>query len=129
MPRVPAPGPGGYLDANSYLGEWPSRPAAGSLLQSRQDLVDQRLRQMDRLGIRRAAISLLEGVWLKDSGCGNEALQRLVGDRADRFFPVYTLNPSFPAWPEHLDRCLQEYGLAPGRGAVRVRPTGESTPP
>ena len=77
---------------------------------------------MDRLGIRRAAVALLEGVLLKDAGVANAELFALVGRHADRFFPVYTLNPTFPDAAGHLERCRQEYGLAPGTGAVRLHP-------
>lgn len=78
---------------------------------------------MDRLDIRRAAVSRLEGVWFKDSGVANAELHTMVGHLADRFFPVYTLNPTFPAWQEHLARCVDDYGLAPGRGAIRLHPS------
>jgi predicted TIM-barrel fold metal-dependent hydrolase len=77
---------------------------------------------MDRLGIRRAAVALLEGVLLKDAGVANAELQALIGGHRERLFPVYTLNPTFPDAAAHLERCRQEYGLAPGTGAVRLHP-------
>jgi predicted TIM-barrel fold metal-dependent hydrolase len=122
VPVVPAPGPGGLLDANSFVGEWPSRRLQQSPAVAGEQLLADRRRLMERLGIRCAAISLLEGIWLKDAGVANAELFALAGADRERFFPVYTLNPTFPAWEEHLDRCVQEYGLAPGRGALRLSP-------
>jgi predicted TIM-barrel fold metal-dependent hydrolase len=78
---------------------------------------------MARLGIRKAAVALLDGVLLKDAGVANAELHTLVAGHGDRLFPVYTLNPTFPDAAEHLERCLQEYGLAPGTGAVRLHPS------
>ena len=123
LPVVPQPGPGGLVDASSFLGEWPSRRLNGSPAPAAEALVERRLRLMDRLGMRQAAVSRLESVWLKDAGVGNAELHALVGSRPDRFFPVYTLDPTFPSWPEQLDRCVEAYGLAAGRGAVRLLPT------
>jgi predicted TIM-barrel fold metal-dependent hydrolase len=122
IPRLPAPGPGGLIDANSFLGEWPARRLNGSPPPGRDALVEQRIRLMDRLGIRRAAVALAEGVLLKDANVANAELHTLIGGRADRLFPVYTLNPTFPDSDAQLERCQQEYGLAPGTGAVRLHP-------
>lgn len=123
IPRAPQPGPGGLVDANSFIGEWPARRLNGSPPPSREELVAQRLRLMDTLGIRRAAVALLEGVLLKDASVANAEQHALVGGQRDRFFPVYTLNPTFPNAQEHLERCRDEYGLAPGTGAVRLHPS------
>ena len=111
------------MDANSFLGEWPARRLNSSPPPSRGELVAQRLRLMDKLGIRRAAVALLDGVLLKDAGVANAELHALIGAHLDRFFPVYTLNPTFPNAAEHLDRCREEYGLSPGAGAVRLHPS------
>lgn len=87
----------------------------------RPSLVQQRVQLMDRLGIRRAVVSRLEGVLLKDSSVANQELHALIGGH-ERFFPAYTLNPTFPSWERELDRCRAEYGLAPGMGAIRLHP-------
>jgi uncharacterized protein len=123
IPRLPPPGEGGLSDANCFLGEWPARRVNGTPPPTREALVEQRVRLMDRLGIRRAAVALLEGVLLKDANVANAELHALIGKRGDRFFPVYTLNPTFPDGEEQLERCRQEYGLAPGTGAVRLHPS------
>jgi len=112
----------GYIDVNSFLGEWPARRLNGSPPPPRLELVSQRLTLMDRLGIERVAVSLLEGVWLKDSGTANDELHQLIRGHTDRCFPVYTLNPTFPTWREHLDSCVASYGLTRGAGAVRLLP-------
>ncbi len=121
LPRLPQPD-GGYVDANSALGEWPSRRLNGSPPPTGAALVEQRLRLMDARGIRRAAVCSLDAVWLKDCGVANAELHALVGGHP-RFFPVYTLNPTFPAWLEHLERCIGDYGLAAGTGAIRLLPS------
>ena len=123
IPTSPPPAPGGLVDSNSFIGEWPERRLNGSPPPARHDLVAQRLRLMDRLGIRRAAVALLDGVLLKDARVANSELHSLLAGHADRFFPVYTLNPTFPNAAAHLEICLQEYGLAPGTGAVRLHPS------
>jgi uncharacterized protein len=122
IPHPPPPGPGGLVDANSFLGEWPARRLNGSPPPTGAELVAQRVGLMDRLGIRRGAVALLEGVLLKDAGVANAELQALIGGHRERFFPVYTLNPTFPDAAGHLEQCRQEYGLAPGTGAVRLHP-------
>jgi|GEM_PF-132023 len=121
LPRLPRP-EGGYIDANSALGEWPSRRLNGSPPPARAMLVEQRVRLMDARGIRRAAVSSLDAVWLKDGGVANAELHALVGGHP-RFFPVYILNPTFPAWVEHLERCIGDYGLAAGTGAIQLLPS------
>ncbi|MBI3972395.1 MAG: amidohydrolase family protein [Chloroflexi bacterium] len=120
IPRAPQPGPGGLVDANSFLGEWPARRLNGSPPPARDALVAQRLRLMDKLGIRRAAVAILDGVLLKDAHVANAELHLLIHDHLARFFPVYTLNPTFPDSAEQVARCRLDYGLAPGTGAVRL---------
>jgi predicted TIM-barrel fold metal-dependent hydrolase len=122
IPYAPRPGPGGLVDANSFLGEWPARRLNGSPPPPGAGLVAQRLRLMDRLGIRKAAVALLEGVLLKDAAVANAELFRLLEGHRDRFFPLYTLDPTFPSAAETVERARQEYGLAPGTGAVRLHP-------
>ena len=128
IPQAPPPGPGGLIDANSFLGEWPGRRLNGSPPPARDALVAQRLRLMDQLGIRRAAAALLDGVLLKDANVANAELHRLVGAHSERLFPVYTLNPTFPDAAKQVERCLQEYGLASGTGAVRLHPSFQRYP-
>ena len=123
IPRLPEPGSGGYIDATSLIGEWPGRRLNGSPPPPREALVTERLRLMDRVGIRRAAVGLLDGVLLKDANVANAELHQLIGGHAGRLFPVYTLNPTFPDAAEQLERCRQEYGLAAGTGAVRLHPS------
>jgi predicted TIM-barrel fold metal-dependent hydrolase len=119
---VPLPGEGGLFDANSYLGEWPSRRVNGERALAGRELVEQRLALMDRRGIQVAAVSSLEAVLLKDVSSANGTLHELIGD-SDRFLPVYTLNPVFPGWREQLARCMEGYGLAAGRGGLRLHPS------
>ena len=123
IPYPPQPGPGGLVDANSFIGEWPARRLNGSPPPPHEELVAQRLRLMDKLGIRKAAVALLDGVLLKDASVANAELRSLLAGHTGRFFPVYTLNPTFPNAEAHLEACRQDYGLAPGTGAIRLHPT------
>ena len=123
IPRLPPAGEGGFIDASCFLGEWPARRLNGSPPPAREALVERRVRLMDRVGIGRAAVALLEGVLLKDANVANAELHALIGGRANRFFPVYTLNPTSPDGEGQLERCRGEYGLAPGTGAVRLHPS------
>jgi predicted TIM-barrel fold metal-dependent hydrolase len=122
LPFVPPAPPGGYLDVNAYLGEWPARRLNGTPPPGGDALVAQRLRQMDALGIAAAAVSRLEGVWLKDPEAANTELQSLVNAHRDRLVPLYTLNPAFPGWSDELARLRESYGLARGRGGIRLHP-------
>ena len=66
------------------------------------------------------SLSLLDGAWLKDLGVANAELHPGWARRPARLFPVYALNPVFPAWPEHLDRCIRKptaWRREPGRCA------------
>jgi len=128
IPRAPQPGPGGLIDANSFLGGWPARRLNGSPPPSPEALVAERLRLMNQLGIRRAAVALLDGVLLKDANAANAELHQLIGSHRDQIFPVYTLNPTFPDAAEQLERCRQDYGLAPGTGAIRLHPSFQRYP-
>src|SRR5207248_2221667 len=58
----------------------------------------------------------------------NAELHQLIGAERERFFPVYTLNPTFPDATEQVQRCRQEYGLAPGTGAIRLHPSFQRYP-
>jgi len=122
IPRLPPPSPGGLIDSNSFLGEWPARRLNGSPPPARDALVAQRLQLMDKLGIRRAAVALLDGVLLKDANVANAELHLLISGHLERFFPVYTLNPTFPDSAAQLERCRLDYDLEPGTGAVRLHP-------
>ena len=126
IPSVPRPDEG-YFDANSYLGEWPPRRLNGDRALSPRELVEHRQELMDRRGIRRAAVSRLEGVFLKDASVANRELFDLVREN-ERFLPVYTLNPTFPDWREQLERCIQEWGLAPGKAGLRLLPSYHGYP-
>jgi predicted TIM-barrel fold metal-dependent hydrolase len=49
-------------------------------------------------------------------------LAALVAPHADRFLPLYAINPAFPGWDADLDRCVRDLGLAAGRGGLRLYP-------
>ena len=123
IPHAPQPGPGGLIDANCFVGEWPARRLHSSPPLTREELLAHRRRLMEQLGIRKAAVSLLDGVLLKDASAANAELRSLLEGQGEPFFPVYTLNPTFPDAEEQLQRCRDDCGLAPGSGAVRLHPS------
>ena len=117
--QIPALPP--LFDANCAVGEWPFRRVPCSTL-------DRLLARMDRLGVRRAAVSRLENVFFKDCLVGNRELAALIAPHTDRFLPLYTINPVFPGWDDDLDICVRELGLAAGRGGIRLYPSYHAYP-
>jgi predicted TIM-barrel fold metal-dependent hydrolase len=106
------------VDVNAWLGDWPSRRLGASL--------EERLREMDLHGIERAVVSPLEAVFLKDVDAANRDLHAQLASSAagsGRLLPAYVVNPMWPAWEEQLDRCVSQYGLTAGRGAIRLIPS------
>jgi hypothetical protein len=113
------------IDVNCWLGEWPSRRLHGSPALAPQEQLARRLAAMERDGIEQAVVSSLDAVFLKDVDVANRELHHLLqGSSAARakLLPAYVLNPTWPAWDEHLQRCVDEYALAAGRGAIRLLP-------
>jgi predicted TIM-barrel fold metal-dependent hydrolase len=81
---------------------------------------------MDSLGIQRAAVSRLENVFYKDCLAGNRELYELIASHpgyADRFLPLYAVNPAFPGWDVDLEICRRDLGLARGAAGLRLYPT------
>lgn len=109
------------FDVNCAVGEWPFRRVPCNT-------IDRLLDRMDRLGIRRAALSRLENVFFKDCLVGNRELAALITPHPGRFFPLYTVNPAFPGWDVDLDICVDELGLAAGRGGIRLYPSYHAYP-
>lgn len=105
----------GLIDVNCHLGEWPFRRLPCTT-------VDRLLQRMDQLGIARALVSRLENVFFKDCLAGNRELAALVAPHSEHLLPLYTCNPAFPGWEVDLEICVEELGLAPGRGGVRLHP-------
>ena len=113
----PAPVKTPLIDANSFLGDWPSRRLDASL--------DARRREMDLYGIENAVVSPLDAVFLKDVDTANRELDEQLAGQS-RLIPAYVLNPTWPSWEEQLERCLTEYTppaairLLPGYHAYRL---------
>lgn len=98
------------IDANCQLGAYPFRRLPF-------ETASALLRKMDQLGVERAAVSRLEAVFYKDVQVANEELFGIVGQHTDRFWPIATLNPTWPGWEDDFTAC-QEAGM---RG-VRLHP-------
>ena len=98
------------FDVNAAVGDWPFRRLPCNT-------VERLLERMDRLGVRRAAVSRLENVFYKDCLAGNRELHALIAPHAGRFVPLYAVNPAFPGWQADLEP------LRP-RAGPRRRPWG-----
>jgi predicted TIM-barrel fold metal-dependent hydrolase len=94
------------FDVNAKLGHWPYRPVKG---------LDELLRQMDRHGIERAAVSSLHAVFYFNPQDGNDELANAVAGHRDRLVPFAVLRPNFAGWQDDLARCADDYGM---RGVV-----------
>ena len=96
-------------DANAFVGQFPFRQIDGEPQQ-----VAQRL---DDAGVDRAFVSAAESLFYRNVHRGNvELAERLPDD--DRFVPVATIDPTYPAWEDDLDQCVEEFGMA----AVKLLP-------
>lgn len=103
------------FDVNAAVGNWPYRHVPCNT-------PERLLARMDRLNIRRAAVSGLENVFYKDCLAGNRDLHALLQPHADRMVPLFTINPAFPGWSADLDLCVGDLGLSAGRGGIRLHP-------
>ncbi len=113
------------VDVNSWLGDWPSRRLHGSPPPAAEQLLERRLAAMARDGIAHAVVSPLAAVLLKDVDVANRELHTLLQNNPaarSKLLPAYVINPLWPSWDEHLQRCIDDYGLEAGRGAVRLIP-------
>ena len=73
---------------------------------------------MDEKGVDRAVVSSLQAVTYRNVQSANEELAAAVDGYEDRLLPLATINPSYPAWREDLDACVDDLGM---RG-VRLLP-------
>ncbi len=99
-------------DANAHIGRWPFRSLPS---------YDEKslLREMDRLGIEKAAVCNTAGLFYKNTQAANEELFRRTKSYRDRLVPVMTLNPLYPRALEDLKICLDEFSMR----ALRLAPT------
>jgi predicted TIM-barrel fold metal-dependent hydrolase len=111
------------IDVNAFLGAYPFRRVPAT---SAEALVAA----MDRVGIDRAWVSHLPGIFWRDPTEGNSWLYETAA-RQDRFLPVPALHPGLAHWEEVLEgaqragapavRCDPTfYGIAPSGGEMRA---------
>jgi len=113
------------IDVNSFLGDWPSRRLHASPPTTPAAQLARRLQSMERHGIERAVVSPLDAVFLKDVDIANHELHELLARQPSasrRVTPAYVINPTWPAWAEHLERCRNGYGGRAARGVIRLLP-------
>lgn len=92
-------------DVHAHIGHWPFR---------RLPFTDARslVREMERLGIERAAVCNTHGVFYKNTQAANEELAEEVDGLRDRLLPVATLNPAYVAAEADFGICVRELGMA-----------------
>ena len=97
-------------DVNLFVGAYPWRRVPGTS-------PDAVLRAMDRVGIERAWVTHLPGLFWRDPAEGNNWLYE-IGGREARFRPVPAVHPGLPRWESDLRAAVG--ARAP---AIRCDPT------
>lgn len=92
------------FDVNAWLGSWPFRSLQNNTTET---LIDQ----LDRSGIDRAAVGLLDGVLHRNPGPANEQLAKLVKPHTDRLVPLGIVNPTYVRWEDDIEACHTELGM------------------
>ena len=92
------------LDLNVFLGRWPFAPL-------KYETAGDILGLMDRAGIDRAVVTSLNSVFYYDAEIGNREVGEACKRHSDRLVPFATINPNLPRWKEHLDECVERYGV------------------
>jgi hypothetical protein len=90
------------FDINAKIGHWPYRPVG---------TFDDLLRDMDRFGIERAAVSSLNSVHYFNPQNGNEELSKAVSGHHDRFIPLAVVRPNLAGWERDVRTCFDECGM------------------
>ncbi|WP_433627471.1 amidohydrolase family protein [Halomicrococcus sp. NG-SE-24] len=97
------------VDANAFVGQFPFRPVDAD--------PNDVLATMDEKGVDRALVSAAESLFYRNSHAGNRELhERLDGN--ERLIPIATIDPTYPAWEEDLDECIDEFDMR----AVKMLP-------
>lgn len=92
------------IDINASLGHWPFGPLKYSTPAGL-------LRQMDRLGICRACVAPLEGLFYRDVQDANQQMLRAIARYRKRLLPFAVINPAFPGWQSDLDECVRDHKI------------------
>jgi predicted TIM-barrel fold metal-dependent hydrolase len=92
------------LDMHVLLGRWPFAPL-------KYDTVDGVLERMDRAGIDKAVVTSLNSVFYYDCEIGNREVGQACAQHPDRFIPFAVLNPHLLLWKEHIQECIEAYGI------------------
>lgn len=91
------------VDANAYVGNWAFRDVDAEPV----DVVAM----MDRNGVDRAVVSSLESAMYRNAHAGNVKLHEALDGYRDRLIPFATINPTYPAWEEDLEECIEDFGF------------------
>jgi predicted TIM-barrel fold metal-dependent hydrolase len=92
------------VDINVLLGRWPFAPL-------KYDNVEGVLTLMDRAGIDRGIVTSLNSVFYYDCEIGNREVGEACKQYPDRFVPLAVINPNLLLWKDHLEECIEEYGV------------------
>ena len=99
------------FDVNAWLGVWPFRSL-------RDNTPETLVARLDKVGIDKAAVAQIEGVFHRHVQSANEKLAEAVAPFRDRLVPVAVINPDYPGWEDDLRRCHEELGMK----GVRIVP-------
>lgn len=91
------------VDANAYVGNYPFRDVDAD--------PESLVAMMDRKGVDRAVVSSLESVMYRNAHAGNRKLHESLAGYRDRLIPFATINPTYPAWEDDLEECVEEFGM------------------
>lgn len=94
------------IDVAAFIGAYPFRHLADTSASAL-------LRDMDRVGIDRAWVGYLTGIWHHDPRPGNKKLDQAIAAH-DRLSAVYTIDPTLPGW-------MHDVEMAAELGAVGIR--------
>ncbi len=92
------------FDVNAWLGVWPFRSL-------RDNTPETLVARLDGAGIDKAAVSLIEAMFHRNTQQANEKLAESVADHPDRLLPMASINPMFPKWESDLARSHENLGM------------------
>ncbi|WP_248906005.1 amidohydrolase family protein [Halocatena marina] len=91
------------VDVNAFVGNYPFSPLDASTT----DLIAL----MDEKGVDKAIVTSIDSVMYRNCHSGNIELAEKIRGHEDRLIPFATINPTYPAWEQDLNQCLDELGM------------------
>lgn len=98
------------IDINTYIGNWVFRPLPNSLSEGLYN-------NLTAVGVQKALVSSIEGIFYDEPQLANEMLFRQIG-QFPLFLPVAVLNPNLSNWERNLNKCCSQYNI----NAIKLYP-------